>query len=193
MASSPDEAVEYANRIGYPVALKIVSEKIIHKVDIKGVLLNIGTDKDVREGYKNILANAAGKIPESDIKGILVTKMIPGGSEVIIGIKRDENFGPVIMYGLGGIFVEIFEDVSFRIAPVTDNEIEKMVMETRSSKLLTGARGSTPKDLECLFGCLKKISQFAIDFPQIKELDINPLILQDKKKGCFIADAKIMI
>lgn len=193
VASSEEEAVSFAEKIGFPVVLKIVSDEIVHKFDVKGILLNIQSREEVIQGYSSIIKNVTQLAPEAKINGILVRKMIPEGEEVILGIKRDNSFGPVIMYGLGGIFVEVFRDVSFRVAPLSLHDIKSMILDTKSSKLLFGARGRNLKDVESLYYCLSKLSELAIDLPQIKELDINPLILLDINKGCYIADAKIML
>lgn len=193
VANSPEEAVRFAENIGYPIVLKILSDDIIHKFDVKGILLDLKSKEEVAKGFSSIMENVAKLKPDAKIKGILVRKMIPKGEEVILGIKKDNSFGPVIMYGLGGIFVEVFQDVNFRVAPLSPNDIESMVLETKSSKLLLGARGRNLKDVESLYSTLEKLSELAVDLPEIKELDINPLILLDENEGCYIADAKIML
>ena len=193
VANSAVEAVGFAENIGYPIVLKILSDDIVHKFDVKGVLLDLKSKDEVAHGFSSIIENVAKLAPDAKIKGILVRKMIPEGEEVILGIKRDNSFGPVIMYGLGGIFVEVFRDINFRVAPLSPSDIESMVLETKSSKLLLGARGRNLKDVKSLYSCLAKLSELAVDLPQIKELDINPLILLDENKGCYIADAKIML
>jgi acetate---CoA ligase (ADP-forming) len=193
VTNSAEEAVSFAENIGYPIVLKIVSDDIIHKFDVKGILLDLKSKEEVAEGYSSIMKNIAKLAPDAIIKGILVRKMIPKGEEVILGIKRDNSFGPVIMYGLGGIFVEVFRDVNFRVAPLSRSDIESMVLDTKSSKLLLGARGRNLRDVESLYSCLAKLSELAINLPQVKELDINPLILLDENEGCYIADAKIML
>ncbi len=173
--------------------MKVVSDDIVHKFDVKGVVLNISSDEQVRKAYHSIHSNIAEKMPEAKINGIFMAKMIPAGEEVILGIKQDSSFGPVIMFGLGGIFVEIFRDVNFRVAPVDGAIAEKMILDTKSSGMLTGARGRTPRDITALAECIQRLSQLALDCPQIKELDINPMIVLDEKQGCFVADAKIML
>jgi len=193
VAKTAEEAVKFTKSIGFPVVLKVVSDDIVHKFDVKGILLNLKSKEEVSEGFTSIMENVVRLAPNAEVKGILVRKMIPKGEEVILGIKRDNSFGPVIMYGLGGVFVEVFHDVSFRLAPLSSSDITSMVLETTSSKLLFGARGTNPKDVENLYACLAKLSELAVDLPQIKELDINPLILLDKNEGSYIADAKIML
>ncbi|TFG99652.1 MAG: CoA-binding protein, partial [Calditrichales bacterium] len=182
-----------AEKIGFPVVMKVFSDDIVHKFDVKGVYLNVNSAKEAREAYQAIHKNVSEKMPEAKVTGIYVAKMITGGEEVILGVKRDPSFGPVIMFGLGGIFVEIFRDVNFRVAPVNEQAAEEMILNTRSSGMLTGARGRTPRDIAMIRTCIQRLSQLAIDCPQIKELDINPMIVLDEGKGCFVADAKIML
>ncbi|MCP5064331.1 MAG: CoA-binding protein [Ignavibacteriae bacterium] len=193
VAKTAEEAVKFAKEIDSPVVLKIVSDDIVHKFDVKGILLDLKTEEEVANGFASIMENVKNLAPNAVVKGILVRKMIPKGEEVILGIKRDNSFGPVIMYGLGGIFVEVFHDVSFKVAPLSETDIKLMVSETTSSKLLFGARGRNLKDVESLYDCLFKLSELAVDLPEIHELDINPLILLDKDEGAYIADAKIML
>lgn len=193
LANSVQEAVNIADSIGYPVVMKIISDDIVHKYDVGGVLLNINSGQEVAEAYKKIMNNVTNKMPDAKIKGIFVRKMIPAGEEVILGLKRDLTFGPVIMFGLGGIFVEIYKDVSFRIAPLDYESIDKLIFETKASNILSGARGRAKRDINSLKECIKRLSQLAADCPQIKELDINPLIVLEEGKGSFVADTKIML
>jgi acetyltransferase len=131
--------------------------------------------------------------PEARIKGIQISKMILSGEEVILGIKRDPSFGPVIMFGLGGVYVEVFKDVSFRVAPIDEIIADSMIKQIRSYKILDGIRGKVPRDIAAIRECLMRLSQLALECPQIKELDINPLIVLEETKGCFVADARIML
>ena len=193
ITTSAKDAAKVAAEIGFPVVLKVMSEDITHKFDVKGVIIDISTKTEVEKAYKSIMDNVKKLKPEAKIDGILVEKMIPKGQEVILGVKRDPAFGPFIMYGMGGIFVEVFKDVSFRIAPLDRSVAKKMINETKSSKLLKGARGLEPADLESLQNILIRLGQLAIDCPQIQELDINPLIVLEKGKGCFVADANIIL
>jgi acyl-CoA synthetase (NDP forming) len=157
------------------------------------VVLNIKNAKQVRDAYKSIHDNTKKNMPTAKITGIYVTEMIPTGEEVILGVKRDPSFGPVIMFGLGGIFVEIFRDVNFRVAPLNQRIAEEMIMKTKSAGILNGARGRKPRDITAIQECIQRLSQLAIECPQIKELDINPMIVLDDSKGCFVADAKIIL
>jgi len=193
LAADADEAVKYAEKIGFPVVMKIMSEDIVHKFDVGGVVLNIQDPTETKTAYDTIIKNVQAKQPNANVKGVLVTKMVPKGEEVILGVKRDPSFDSVIMFGLGGIFVEIFKDVSFRIAPVDAISARAMIDEIKSSAILKGARGKAASDIQAIVEAIQRLSKLATDCPQIKELDINPLIVLEEGKGCFIADAKIML
>jgi acetyl coenzyme A synthetase (ADP forming)-like protein len=193
MATSPDEAASVAQKIGFPVVMKIISDDIIHKSDVKGVVLNVNSDEEARKTYTSITEKVLQIKPDIRIKGIQVSKMIQSGEEVILGVKRDASFGPVIMFGLGGVYVEVFKDVSFRIAPIDEIIADSMIKQIRSFKILDGIRGAVRRDITAIRECLMRLSQLAIDCPQINELDINPLIVLDEGKGCYVADARIML
>ncbi|MGE5351436.1 MAG: acetate--CoA ligase family protein [Acidobacteriota bacterium] len=193
VTSTCTEALHVADDIGFPVVMKIVSDYIVHKSDMGGVVLNITNPGEAEDAYRKIMHNAEGSIPKGLIKGVLVEKMVKDGEEVILGLKRDALFGPVIMFGLGGIYVEVFKDVSFRIAPVWKDSVSEMIREIKSYPVLAGVRGKAPRDIESVELCIERLSQLALDCPQIKELDINPLIVEEKGKGCFIADARIIV
>lgn len=192
LAESEDEAVKLAERIGYPVVMKIMAEGVYHKFDIGGVVLNIENQESARKAYNDIIDNTNKECPDASIYGVLVTQMLKNGEEVILGLKKDNSFGPVIMFGLGGVFVEVFKDVSFMVAPVSKNNARVMVNSIKSIPLLRGARGRSKKDIESIITCIQRLSKLAIDFPEIQELDINPLIVLDEGKGCFVGDAKII-
>jgi acetyltransferase len=193
VVNSEKAAIKLSEEIGFPVVMKVVSDDIVHKFDVKGVVLNIKTIKEISEAYHSIHNNVKEKMPKARITGIYVTKMITAGEEVILGVKRDPSFGPVIMFGLGGIFVEIFRDVNFRVAPVNQQIAEEMILNTKYSGLLRGARNRNPRDIDAIRTCIQRLSQLAIDCPQIKELDINPMMVLDETQGCYVADAKIML
>jgi acetyltransferase len=190
---SKADAAKLAIDIGFPVVMKIISDDIIHKFDVKGVVLNIQSPKEAEVAYASIMENVTRLVPEAKIQGIMVTKQIPQGEEVILGLKRDPSFGAVIMFGFGGIFVEVFKDVAFRVAPIDRITAHRIIDDTKASRLLKGARGRTKKDIASIAECLQRLSQLAMECPQIKELDINPLIVLEEGKGCFVADAKIML
>ena len=193
IATSAEQAGAVAEKIGYPVVMKVMSKEIIHKYDVGGVVLNVKSRQEAEKTYTDILANVNKINPEAKIENIYIAEQIPQGVEVILGIKRDKSFGSVIMFGLGGIFVEIFKDVSFRIAPVDKQTALDMIAQIKSSALLHGTRGRAAMDTDCIANTIVKLSQLAVDFPQIEELDINPLIVLEKGKGCYAADTNIII
>jgi len=193
LAATEEEAVKAAAVIGYPVAMKIMSEQIIHKSDTGGVVLNVKSDTEAKTAFRTISENVKKNMPEAVINGILVSEMIDEGQEVILGVKRDPAFGPVVMFGLGGIYVEIFRDVVIKVAPVNEKTAREMIAGIKASTLLTGARGATPKDIDSIADAIVRLSQLAVALPAIRELDINPLIVLDQGKGCRVADAKIIL
>lgn len=193
LANSREEAGKIADDLGYPVVMKVMSEDIVHKFDVGGVVLDIDSRKEAEEAYDSIRARVAKNVPEANVEGIFVTRQIPKGEEVILGIKRDPVFGPVVMFGLGGIYVEVFEDVSFKVAPIDERAAEKMIKQIKAYPLLSGFRGRNPADLEAVKDTIMRLSQLAVDCPQIKELDINPMVVLEEGEGAFIADAKIML
>ena len=193
LAKSRQEAIAIAERIGFPVVMKVDSDDIVHKFDVKGVLLDVRSAEAAGEGYDSILSNVEAAKPGARIKGIYVQKMISKGEEVILGVKRDPSFGPVIMFGLGGLFVEVFKDVSFRVAPVGPRSSAEMIRDIRAYSMLAGARGKKPRDIRSVEESIQRLSALALDNPEIKELDINPLIVNDEGGGCFVADARIML
>lgn len=193
LVTTREEAASVAERIGFPVVMKVESDDIIHKFDIKGVILDIRTVRQAMDAFDAIVQNVNQAAPQAHIKGIIVEQMVTGGEEVILGIKRDDSFGPVLMFGLGGLFVEIFKDVSFRIAPVGRRTASEMVREIKAYGMLAGARGRSPRDISAVEDALMRLSTLALDFPGIMELDINPLIVRNEGQGCFVADARIML
>jgi acetyltransferase len=193
MATSPEEAGLIALNTGFPVVMKIMSDDIIHKSDAGGIALNINSVEEARNTFSTIIDQVLQIMPGARIKGIQVSKMILSGEEVILGIKRDPSFGPIIMFGLGGLYVEVFKDVSFRVAPIDEIIADSMIRQIRSYKILDGIRGKAPRDLASIRECLMRLSQLALDCPQIIELDINPLIVLEEFKGSFVADARILL
>jgi len=191
IAKSPEEAVEKSREIGYPVVFKILSPDIIHKTDVGGVMLNIRDDVSAREAFNKIMENVKSKAPNARIDGILIEEMVHGGHEVIIGGLQDPTFGPVIMFGgLGGIYVELFKDVTFRLAPIDYDEAEDMIRETKGYKILTGFRGTEPANIEILKDLLVKTSKIIAENADILELDLNPVrIFKDR---AVVLDAKII-
>jgi acetyl coenzyme A synthetase (ADP forming)-like protein len=193
LAGTADEAVKIADEIGYPVVMKVVSDQVIHKSEVKGIKLNIRSAQEVREAYKRIHDNVSAIMPDATIKGIYVIRMITGSEEVILGIKRDPAFGPVLMFGLGGIYVEIFRDISFGVAPLSHEEARRMIEQTRAYRILRGSRGHSPRDIDKIVDAIIRLGQLAIDYPQIQELDINPLFVLDEGQGSVIGDARMLL
>ncbi|MDK1023500.1 MAG: acetate--CoA ligase family protein [Gammaproteobacteria bacterium] len=178
LATSADEAVELAADLGFPVVLKVQSGQILHKTEADAIRLNLGSAAEVREAYEEILENAKKYAPDAEIQGLLVQEMLQGGVEVIVGVTRDPVFGPVIMFGLGGIFVEVLKDVSFRVAPLLRRDAEEMIEEIRGHRILQGVRGQPPVSREALIDVILKVSELVSAYKDdIAELDINPLLL----------------
>ncbi len=193
LAQNEDEAAEIAEKIGYPVVLKVVSPDITHKSDVGGVVLDINSAKDAKEAYRKIMENVRKRAPSARIVGILVQEMVPWGLEVIVGATRDATFGPVIMFGLGGIFVEVLKDVSFRIAPLASEDIETMIREIKSYRILEGYRGEPPRDVDAIKDILRKTSELMMKLEDVQDLDLNPIMVYERGKGAKIADARILL
>ncbi|MCX8025019.1 MAG: acetate--CoA ligase family protein, partial [Thermanaerothrix sp.] len=193
LARSPQEAVQIAERLGYPVVLKIVSPHILHKSDMGGIRLNLTNAADVHKAFSEMMAYIKARLPQADLVGTLVEPMAPRGYEVIIGMRRDPNFGPLVMFGLGGIYVELFRDVSFRIAPLTREDALQMINETHAGRLLAGFRGQPEADLDTLVDVLLRFSYLAVDFPAFQEAEINPLLVQPKGQGALVLDCRIVL
>ena len=188
---SEEEAVKAAEEMGFPVVLKIVSPQILHKSDVGGVVLNVKDAQGVREAYERILNNVKKRRPDAEIEGIYVQEMAPSSTEVIVGATKDPTFGPTIMFGLGGIFVEILKDVSFRLIPITRDDAVEMIHEIRSYKILEGARGMPKADEGALVDILLNTSRMVSECPEIKELDMNPILVYEK--GAKIVDARVIL
>ncbi len=193
LAENAKQACETAEEIGYPVVLKIVSPQIIHKSDAGGVKVNLKTPQEVKSAFEDIVKNAKNYDPNAVIRGVLVQKMAPDGMEVIMGVKRYPGFGHLIMFGLGGIFVELFKDVVFRLAPIGRNNAVRMIKSIHSFPMLDGFRGKPKCDIEIIQKLLVCLSDMVIDNPLISELDINPLIVHEQGKGATVADLRIII
>lgn len=191
LATSEEEAVEIANRMSGDVVLKIVSPDILHKSDAGGVWINLKAEKQVRKAYSEIIKNAKCFNPHADLRGVLISPMAQNGVEVIIGTKIDDQFGPVIMYGLGGVMVEVLKDVSFRVLPVSRSGAVKMIRETKSYPILEGVRGNPPYDTKSLVRLLLLCSEIIESYPEIEEMDLNPVIVHEE--GLSIVDARIIL
>ena len=193
LARSEEEAVELAERVGYPVVLKVVSPDISHKSDVGGVILGVRSAEEVRSSYRRILENVKARAPGSRVYGVLVQRMAKPDLEVIVGGIRDPVFGPVVMFGLGGVFVEVLKDVSFRVAPLSDADVDDMVREVRGYRVLEGFRGSPPRDLDALKKVILGVSRMMVEVGEIAELDLNPVILYPRGEGALIVDARVIL
>jgi acetyltransferase len=193
VATSEDDAVRIAKEIGYPLALKIDSPDILHKTEAGGLKLNIKNKKALIKAYNEVLENARAYDPKARVNGVLVQEMVVGGTEVIVGVKNDPQFGPTIMFGLGGIFVEILKDVSLRVAPLTTEDALAMIREIKGYKVLAGARGKAALDIGAIADVLVKVSRMALALEdRVAELDINPLLVLPEGKGVRVADALVI-
>ena len=193
LASTPEEAVEIAGRIGYPVVLKVASPDILHKTDVGGVRVGLESPADVRDAFDLITYRAQRYLPEARLWGCLVQKMVPQGLEILIGMNRDPQFGPLVTFGLGGIYVEILKDVTFRVAPFSRQEAQAMLSEIRTRALLDGMRGNPPVDKQALLDALLRIGQLVTDFPEIAELDINPFMVYEEGQGGIALDMRLIL
>jgi acetyl coenzyme A synthetase (ADP forming)-like protein len=193
LCSTADEAVAFAEEIGYPVVMKITSPDILHKTDIGGVRLNVQSAAEVRDSFDLMTFRALRHMPGATIWGCLVQQQVRGGKEIILGMNRDPQFGPLVMFGLGGIYVEVLKDVSFRIAPFSREEAGEMMREIRAFNLLRGVRGQKPSDLAGCVDTLLKVSQLVTDFPEIVEMDINPLMIFEEGRGVMGIDMRLVL
>jgi acetyl coenzyme A synthetase (ADP forming)-like protein len=193
LARNGDEAVDISERFGYPVVLKISSPDIVHKSDFGGVRINLANAEQVRDAFDLMMLRIQKRAPNAHLRGVYVERMGQRGREVILGMTRDPQFGPMLMFGLGGIFVEVMKDVTFHLAPITAEEAMQMLKGTRSYALLEGARGQAPVDLDAIAGALQRISQLATDYPAIRELDINPFIVGPVGVPAYVADARMTL
>jgi acetyltransferase len=192
LARSAEEASDFAARVGGPVALKVVSPRILHKSDAGGVLLGLEGEETVRDGYHRILETAEAHAgPDPDVRGVLVSPMAEEGVEVIVGTKEDDQFGPIIMFGLGGVLVEVLRDVSFRVLPISPTAARKMIREIRSYPLLQGVRGRPPCDEKALRRLLSNCSEVIESYPAILEMDLNPVVVHPN--GLSVVDARILL
>ena len=193
LCESAGESVKCAEEIGYPVVMKIASPDILHKMDIGGVKLNVRTAADVRDAFDLLTYRATRYMPEAEIWGCNIQQQVQGGKEVIVGMSRDPQFGPLVMLGLGGIYVEALKDVAFRVAPFSRREATEMMQELRSFNLLLGVRGEARSDLKALADTLLKVSQLVTDFNEIVETDINPLIVFEEGRGAVGIDMRLVL
>jgi len=191
VAADEKEAVKLAGEIGYPVVLKIVSPEIIHKSDAGGVMVNLQSPLEVSDAYQKILGNVKKYDANAKIVGVLVQEMAPQSTETIVGAIKDPQFGQTMMFGLGGVFVELLKDVSFRIAPITADDAREMITQLKAYPLLKGFRNSPPADIDALVSVLLNTSRLVMENPEIKELDLNPVLVY--QKGAKTVDARIIL
>jgi acyl-CoA synthetase (NDP forming) len=191
LIKSEDEIVGLAKEINFPIVMKIVSPDIIHKTEAGGVKVGIKDEKEAKAAYQNIIYKVKKYKKEAKISGVIAYSMISQGTEIIIGMMKDPCFGPTIMFGLGGIFVEILKDISFRILPLEERDAEEMISEIKGYQILKGIRGETPKDVKSIRDVLMKISQLVMDNPEIKEIDLNPIFVFNK--GLQVVDARMIL
>jgi acyl-CoA synthetase (NDP forming) len=191
LATSKSEAVSISKQLGFPVVLKIASPDVVHKNDAGGVRLGVETPQQVEKAYDEILGNVSQKYPQARVQGVSVQKMAPSGIEVIIGMSKDAQFGPVLMFGLGGVWVEILEDTSLRVIPITKKDAREMIGEIKGYQLLTGYRGQEPVDISKLEDCLLAVSELTERNPMVKELDLNPVIAYSD--SAIAVDARVVL
>jgi acetyltransferase len=193
LARNPDEAVRFADEIGLPIVVKIASPDILHKTDVGGVKLNVMSLADVRDAFELMVYRANRYMPGAEIWGCLVQEQIVGGKEVIVGMNRDAHFGPLMMFGLGGIYVEALKDVSFRVAPFDRRDAHEMIREIRAHNLLRGVRGESRSDMDAVVDALLRLSQLVLDFTEIAEFDINPLVVFEEGRGLVGIDMRLVL
>jgi len=191
VVSSEEDALKIAKRLGFPLVMKIVSPDIVHKTDIGGVEMNVSNLEQTKKAYKSIIDQVRKNKPAAKIKGMMLYKQAPKGVEVIVGMIRDPQFGPTVMFGLGGIFTEILKDVTFRVCPVERTDIEEMLTEIQGIKMLQGYRGQPRCDVNAIIAIILKISRLVLDYPVIKGIDLNPILVYEK--GALVVDVKIFL
>jgi acetyltransferase len=188
-----DSAIEFYRKIKSPVVLKVTSKKIVHKSDIGGVIVDLRNESELKDGYQKIKMNLEKHNLLNDIDGITIQEMVKGGKETILGMTVDPSFGPLIMFGLGGVYVEVLKDVSFKVLPITDIDAKEMIASIKGYEILKGIRGELPVDMDILVESLQRLSQLVMDFDEIIELDMNPFIVSSEKENCKIVDARMSI
>lgn len=193
VGATPDETVALCNKIGYPVVMKIASPDILHKSDVGGIIVNVKNDDQARKAFDTLLERAKAHKPDAVIWGAQVQEMVTDAREIIIGMNRDPQFGPLVMFGLGGIYVEVLKDVTFRVAPMSADQAKNMVEAIRSYPLLEGVRGQAPADLDAVVDTILRIGQLVTDFPEIAELDINPLLVRNQGDGAVAVDMRLVL
>jgi acetate---CoA ligase (ADP-forming) subunit beta len=192
-AKTPEEAVSVAEEIGYPLVMKVVSPQISHKSDVGGIRFSLKNAAEVRAAYQDMLESISRKMPDASLEGVQLQLMLSGGREVIIGMVRDPTFGPMLMFGLGGVYVEILKDVRFALAPVDEGEARDLITGIKTYPLLAGVRGAKPSDTGALVDVILKVSRFVCDFPEIEEFEINPMMVFEEGKGALAVDMRLVL
>jgi acetyltransferase len=193
LVEDAESGVAAAEALGYPVVVKIVSPQILHKSDLGGIALNLRSADEVREAINSMRARISESAPDAQITGFLVQKMAPKGMEVIVGMRRDPTFGPLMMFGLGGVYVELFKDVGFGVAPMTVDQARSMIASTKAGQLLQGYRGGPTYDIEAVVDVIGRLSQLALDHPKIAEVEVNPLLVLPEGQGAVVLDARMIL
>jgi acyl-CoA synthetase (NDP forming) len=191
VAPNAEEAVESAKKIGYPVVMKIVSQDILHKTDAGGVKVGLENDAEVKNGFEEILQNAKKYKKDANIIGVLIQKMAPSSTEVIVGALKDPQFGQTLMFGIGGIFVEVLKDVTFRIAPIVEKDAKEMIKEIKAYPILKGYRNTPPADEGAIVNILLNVSKLIMEHPEINQMDLNPIMVYEN--GASVVDARIIL
>lgn len=192
-AKTAEEAIVAAEEIDYPLVMKIVSPQISHKSDIDGIKLSLQNAAEVKVAYQDMMNSIQKKLPEASFEGVQLQPMLSGGKEVILGMVHDPTFGPMLMFGLGGIYVEILKDIQFAIAPVDEREAREMITGIKTYPLLAGVRGEEPSDIDALVYTILRVSRLVCDFPEIKEFEINPMMVFEKGRGAFAVDLRLIL
>jgi acyl-CoA synthetase (NDP forming) len=193
LAKDADEAVRIARDIHYPLVIKIASPDIIHKTEAKGVVAGINSEIELRQAFDEVINNAKLYKPNARILGATVQEYVPPAREVIVGALQDPSFGATVMFGLGGVWVEVLKDISFRLAPLSLEDASEMIQEIKGYPILAGIRGAPPADIEAVVNLLQKVGQLAYEIPEISELDINPVFVFEAGKGLIAVDARIVL
>lgn len=192
-AKTEEEAIKAADELGYPLVMKVISPQISHKSDVGGIRLSLQNGNEMRAAYRKMMENIPKKMPDAVLNGVQLQPMLSGGKEVIIGMIRDPTFGPMLMFGLGGVYVEILKDVRFAIAPVNEREARDMISGIKAYPLLAGFRGSKPSDIDALVDTILRVSRLVCDFSEIKEFEINPMMVFEEGKGALAVDMRLTL
>ena len=193
LAKDSDEAIRVARELHYPVVMKIASPDIIHKSDAKGVVVGINSELELSQSFNTMMENARAYKPNAKILGVTIQEYVPPAREVIVGALQDPSFGATVMFGLGGVWVEVLKDISFRLAPLSAEDAREMIQEIKGYPVLAGLRGAPPADIDATVNLLQKVGQLAYEFPEISELDINPVFVFDAGKGVIAVDGRIVL